>query len=288
MHRPEAGSGDDARLVAELEATHPEWRPWLRPLGVALAALAAEPWRGLAPIPAGERKAGAPLLDGATVPVDGRAARALVRAVLAEALGAGSRVRLDALDAADVLEAAVACDATRLGALARGAGADEAALAAAAQLAALPLLQACGRARGPEAAAGWRAGYCPVCGAWPALIEVLGLERARRLRCGRCGAGWTTEVLLCAFCGERDHERRGALVPDGRAGQLAWVETCASCRGYLKALATLRGAAPGAVALKDARSVELDLAALERGFHRPAAPGFATRIRLAPGALVAG
>ncbi|HET9986666.1 MAG TPA: formate dehydrogenase accessory protein FdhE [Longimicrobiales bacterium] len=288
MHGTGAGLRDVAGSLSELEATHPEWRPWLRPLGVALASLDAAPWRGLAPVQGGDRAPADPLLHAATVPVDGRAARGLVRAVLAEALGGDARAGLDALDAAGVLEGAVACDDGRLSALAQGVGADEAAFAAAAQLAALPLLHGCRRALEPGMPRGWSHGYCPICGAWPALVEVLGLERARRLRCGRCGAGWSTEVLLCAFCGERDHGRLGALVPDGRQGQLAWVETCAACGGYLKAVATLRGAAPEALPLEDARSVELDLAALERGFHRPAGPGRSARIRLAPAALVAG
>jgi FdhE protein len=203
-----------------------------------------------------------------------------VSAVLAAALGAEARRHV--FDAAALLEAAVAHDDDRMTTLAAAAEVDPSALAVAAQLAAVTLLQSCARALGPDSITSWSLGYCPVCGAQPTLAEVLGLERRRHLRCGRCGAGWSTEVLLCPFCNERDHEKLGSLVPDGTAGQLAWVETCNTCQGYLKVRATLRAAAPQMVLIEDARSVELDLAAAERGFKRPDRPGFTVRVRLSP------
>jgi len=43
------------------------------------------------------------------------------------------------------------------------------------------------------------------------------------------------------------------------------VETCASCRGYLKSVATLQQIPPFALLLQDLETVELDLVALDRG-----------------------
>src|SRR3989454_9359488 len=59
---------------------------------------------------------------------------------------------------------------------------------------------------------GWAYGDCPVCGGWPALAEIRGLDGSRHLRCGGCGGDWRTEWLLCPFCGERDHGNLGSLV----------------------------------------------------------------------------
>ncbi|MGH7444177.1 MAG: formate dehydrogenase accessory protein FdhE, partial [Longimicrobiales bacterium] len=170
----------------------------------------------------------------------------------------------------------------RLADLAAHAGLDAGRLGAAAQLAALPLLHASARALAPATRDDWRERYCHVCGALPLVVEALGLDRARQLRCGRCGSGWNTHVLLCPFCGEHDHARLGSLVPEGPAGQVCWVETCTTCRGYWKTRAVLRGTAPEALLLDDACSLELDVAATERGFARPAREGFQVRVRVAP------
>ena len=64
------------------------------------------------------------------------------------------------------------------------------------------------------------------------------------------------------------------------------VETCATCRGYWKTRTVLRALAPDVLLLEDARSIELDIAAVERGFRRPAGGGYAVRIRIAPAAAV--
>lgn len=265
--------------LVELAERRPELAPWLRPLGVALAAVDAPPWAGLSVRPDPARDAAVPLLHGAAVPLEGSAALPLLWEVLGAALEEDGRLLAMAVDPLELLAAAVARDDAAIAALAQRGGAEPAAAAAAAQLAALPLLHAARAALEPGVPASWSERYCPVCGAPPALVEVRGLERRRTLRCGRCGGAWATEVLLCAFCGERDHDRLGSLVPDGTEGQLRWIESCASCGGYLKAFTTLRGTASAGVALLDAASVELDLVAGERGLARPAEAGFSVHLR---------
>ncbi len=277
MHGTAAGLRDATGLSA-LAARHPELRPWLGPLALALDAAAREPWPGLIPVLA-EDTGDAPLLHGALLPLDPSALAALIHAILGET---GLEHRRGTVDPAALLEAAIAHDDAAVEALAIRAHIEPERLAAVGQLAALPALQACGRALERALPRTWTRGHCPVCGALPTLVEVRGLERARALRCARCGAGWSTEVLLCAFCGERAHERLGSLVPEGGEGRTRWVETCAGCGGYLKALATLRGLAPAGVIVEDASSVHLDLAAVERGFRRPRRPGCAVRVRLVP------
>ena len=65
-----------------------------------------------------------------------------------------------------------------------------------------------------------------------------------------------------------DHEARAALVSE-QDGESRKIETCASCRGYLKCVSTLRAWAGDEVALADLATVDLDLVALERHFERP-------------------
>jgi FdhE protein len=156
-------------------------------------------------------------------------------------------------------------------------------LATLAHFLAVPLLLEAARRAGPILPAGWPHGYCPACGAWPALAELRGLERRRVLRCGRCALGWERGVLHCAYCGERDHRRQGALVPDGE-GERVRVETCLTCRGFLKVVTTLRGKAAWELLVDDLRTLPLDLAALDRGFERPEPPGWQLAVAVAAAA----
>ncbi len=71
-------------------------------------------------------------------------------------------------------------------------------------------------------------------------------------------------------------------MPEGPAGQVCWVETCATCHAYWKARAVLRPAPPEVLLIDDARSLELDVIAADRGFARPARHGFQVRVRVAP------
>jgi hypothetical protein len=127
----------------------------------------------------------------------------------------------------------------------------------------------------------WPHGYCPVCGAWPLRADVRGVERERRLRCGRCGADWLASWLRCTYCGESDHHRLGLLAPEGQL-ESRRVETCDSCRQYLKARSVLGPAGPLEMMLDDLETLELDLVAQDRGFARPAPPGYAVSVELEP------
>jgi FdhE protein len=232
------------------------------------------------PLPASNLADGLPLLHGAELAVDARRLGELAEQ-LARAAGPFERLP----DPLAVVAASIRQDAAQLDALAAEAGLDPDALALVASLAALPLLRAPGRAAAPllEPAAGptWDAGYCPVCAAWPALAEVRGLERQRWLRCGRCTAAWRFSFLRCPMCGTRDHRQLGYLAPRAdRESRRA--ETCDGCHGYLKAVAVLAPLAPEALAAEDLDTVELDLAALERGYGRPTEPGFPLAVRLRP------
>jgi FdhE protein len=114
----------------------------------------------------------------------------------------------------------------------------------------------------------WERGYCPLCGSWPLLGEFRGLEQTRFLRCGWCAAEWACPRLFCPFCGTRNHHALGYFHVEGEEARYRAV-TCASCRGYVKMLATLAALSPPRLLVADAATLHLDLAAAERGFVVP-------------------
>src|SRR6266571_2909874 len=118
-------------------------------------------WDAAVPRPAADRPVKAPLLARTRIVLDGRAARSWVRRLLKRS----DRMNPRTIDAVALLEAAVCQDDARSDALAVAAGADPHALRVVGQMAALPLLQACGRALGRDLPGSWWEGYCPLCGA---------------------------------------------------------------------------------------------------------------------------
>jgi FdhE protein len=266
------------RQLDVLRTAQPEAGPWLSLLTLVLEECAKPAWEAAAAATrlSPERKAATPLLAGATIPLDARLADCWVRRVLERAGTSGPEVsplRATAgnrsLDALPVLEAALNGDGERLSAMASRFGVDAEAFTAVAGLTPLPLLQALRRHFGPASDPHWSEGYCPVCGDWPLMAEQRGLERARRLRCGRCGADWAQPGIRCPYCGVIGHAARSALVSE-QDGEARKVETCVQCRGYLKNVSTLRAWAGDEIPLADLATIDLDLVALERDFVRPA------------------
>jgi FdhE protein len=265
---------------------HPEWHAWLALLEQTLRELDEPAWAAVVPQPCHDRPAGAPLLAEAMLTIDPTLARRWVRRLLKQAAmvagpNASSRAMIDShrFDALGLLEAAVCQDEDRLADLSQPVGADFRALGALAQLATLPLLQACGRHLARQVPPAWHQGYCPMCGAWPTLAEVRGLERTHRWRCGRCGGDWGLALLCCPFCGEADHQRLGSLIVED-SGETCIVNTCLTCKGYIKTLTTLQATPAYVVVLADLATVEWDVVALQRGYTRPTRPKYPLGVRL--------
>ena len=267
--------GTAAGLPGAIEAqVDPAWQPWLDLLDVALEESNGHAWDSVVT----ERDAhpdGAPMMHGAVVRIDTHRARRLVRR-----LGdiAGVRAR-DAVDPCAAIRAAISRDDRALAEMAERCDASVDAFAVMAQVAAMPLLMSAALALEPRAASAWQRGYCPVCGAWPSLTELRGIERERRLRCGCCSADWPLPLLHCVFCDELDHGKLGALQSEGEE-QLRCVETCATCHGYLKSAATYGALSVRTLVLLDLTTVPLDLVAQDRGYARPARPGWAPAIEV--------
>ena len=297
MHGTTAGLRDEAlgRLEA-LARERPEWREWLGLLaevehdGRTGGQPGGQPGArafGFVSSDSAGAGGGVPLLDGRTVAIDVERATRLVRrlASLAAAGGNGAlqggatlaRFRPSGMEVIELLRRAVRQEAAGA---AKTAARDThaAAVRAIAELAALPLLRACAELIEEQVPAHWPHGYCPICAAWPVLVEHRGLDRARWARCGRCGGQWPAQWLRCVYCGEREHERLGSLVPE-EGGEVLKVETCATCRGYVKSVTTLQALSPLELLLRDLETLELDLVAIDRRYERPA-PGFRLDLRL--------
>ncbi len=263
----------------ELERRTPEWGVWLALLREIAPAL--DPAREDRSEGVGGGPSSTPLLDGRALRVDAGEVQRLLRRLAVAAsrdatadTGAATLAgyRPSGAAAVSLLGATVRQEPETVATLAADAGVDAEALATVARVAALPTLEACARRLAPHVPAHWPHGYCPICGAWPILAELRGLDRSRRLRCGRCGSDWGIAWLRCPFCGETDHERLGSFAPEAEL-ETRKVETCASCRGYIKTVTTLQPSPLPDLLLIDLETVELDMVAVDRGYARPEEPG---------------
>ena len=299
MHRTNtdvrvAGRFSGAAAQGDRDEVDPAWRPWLRLVDRAQTAAEDPEWQQLLVEPATDRASDAPLLHGAVLHVDARRMRRLLRDLLREAdrsaVAPGNeranersapapKARVGRLASGSVLKAAIAQDAEEIERAADRADLDVGRLAVAAQLAATPILRTCAARLADRVPEGWSQGYCPICGAWPATAELRGLERNRRLRCGRCASDWMMPVLQCPFCNERHHDRLRSLLPEGNE-QTRRVDACDTCKGYVKTFSTLQAMSPRALATIDLATVELDMVAEERGYARPSRPAFAVQVTL--------
>jgi FdhE protein len=281
MHRTTARlRTDPGSRLAALERQRPEWRAWLRLLAEVRAELDDPAWAeslggadGI--VATGSASAERPLLDGRTLLVDpARLQRLLHR--LARAAADGNSP--DAAALRDYRPSAT--EAMRLVEESGGQHSSATGLAIIAELAVLPLFRACERLLQNSMPTWWPHGHCPICGGWPILAELRGLDRTRRLRCGRCAGDWEVPWMCCTYCGEKDHGQLGALVPGTRGEELLRVETCARCRQYLKSIATLQATPSFELLLRDLETVELDLVALDRGYSRPPGRGIPLTLRV--------
>ena len=119
---------------------------------------------------------------------------------------------------------------------------------------------------------GWTRGYCALCGSWPTLVERV--NGARRLRCSLCAAAWEVADGSCLYCGEHG-EAFTVITPDPSVERT--LDTCRTCKGYAKTLGTETSLPFPLVPQADLDSMDLDLAAMQAGFSKPALKQFGAR-----------
>jgi FdhE protein len=119
----------------------------------------------------------------------------------------------------------------------------------------------------------WSHGYCPLCGSWPALAEVTATHRV--LRCSFCALAWEPNAYACIYCNEQGGKFVTAAPNEERKDRR--LEVCGSCGAYLKAIDVPSLSPFPFLAIADLETMDLDMAAMERGYNRPALKDFTTR-----------
>jgi FdhE protein len=272
--------------LQDLKRRHPEWEPWLAVVQEVLSETTNPEWDTFVPVRTEAQQSKVPLLAGTTLALAQRSVHRLLEKLIRIAHRSGTPkmatlepARSAELEWSSLFRASLCQDSARLKEIASHIGADPEAFQAVAALLPIPLLHACNRRWVSSKSASWVEGYCPVCGAWPALAEVRGIERNRYFRCGRCGGEWQAQCLFCPYCGMTDHNELASLVPE-KSGSNSTIEACKRCLGYVKAFTTLQGSPPAKVFLDDLASAHLDVAAMEQGYKRPEGGGYALDVAL--------
>jgi FdhE protein len=116
--------------------------------------------------------------------------------------------------------------------------------------------------------ASWEQGYCPICGALPAMGALAGEGGKRGALCSFCGHFWQLPRFGCPFCNTSNQEELRYFYEEGNV--LYRVQVCDHCSGYLKIIDTREGGAAEALAVEDVATAHLDLLAEEQGYHRKA------------------
>jgi FdhE protein len=121
-----------------------------------------------------------------------------------------------------------------------------------------------------DALASWGRGYCPACGSWPAVAEVVGGHRT--LRCSFCSAAWELPTYGCIYCNEQGEPFVTAGPDDERKDRR--VEVCGACGAYLKTIDLDELSPFPLLAITDIETTDLDVAAMEHGYARPPLKNF--------------
>jgi FdhE protein len=232
---------------------------------------------------------GVPAVAGEPIPLPVSAMTpALIR--LCDALGGGgagdaaTRIR-DAISSGNIepgslMAASLAREqgAIRTGAIHRGLAPDLLWLVA--ELAVSPFIHALQRklfsvsdAALASALTAWTGGYCPACGSWPAVAEVVGGHRT--LRCSFCSSAWEPVTYACIYCGETGAKFVTAAPDEQRKDRR--VEVCSNCGGYLKTIDLAELSPFPLVSISDIETTDLDVAAMQHGYARPQLKEFSSK-----------
>jgi FdhE protein len=120
---------------------------------------------------------------------------------------------------------------------------------------------------------GWDRGYCPACGSWPALAEVVGGHRT--LRCSFCASAWELATYACIYCAHAGDQFVTAAADEQRKDRR--IEACGACGNYLKTMDVPALSPFPLLAISDLETTDLDLAAMDHRYQRPAMKEFAVR-----------
>ena len=111
-------------------------------------------------------------------------------------------------------------------------------------------------------------GRCGLCGSPPAIAKLRRGDGRRVLYCGLCGMSWEFARLACPWCGTSDREALSLLRLS--EGGPRWIETCGSCRGYIKTVDERKLPLGETIipVVEETATLHLDLLAEKEGFIR--------------------
>lgn len=213
-------------------------------------------------------EAGHPLLAGASVPVDAKAAGRILNEIC-RVLATPEAIRLrESVQERPIAFQAVA-DALLAGrnqVLVEGRGVSDAFITFVVLAALRPSFRRYGECLHPlTEEVPWHRAICPVCGSVPSLAELRGEPGRRYLRCALCEAAWRVPRLRCPFCSTTDHTRLRYLKIEDDPGMR--LDLCDACRRYLKTRLLPNGGAEADPFGRDLATLPLDALAWERGYR---------------------
>jgi FdhE protein len=95
------------------------------------------------------------------------------------------------------------------------------------------------------------------------------------LRCSFCAFAWELPSYRCVYCAEDGEPFVTAAVDEYRKDRR--LELCATCRSYMKTVDAAELSPFPLVAIADLETMDLDMAAIERGYSRPPLKDFTPR-----------
>jgi FdhE protein len=113
---------------------------------------------------------------------------------------------------------------------------------------------------------GWQEGYCPLCGAVPAMGELAGDEGKKQLHCSICACDWSVTRLKCSYCGNEESDSLEYFTAEGETGYR--VDLCRKCSGYLKVVDSRELGTGLPMDIEDLNTMHLDLLAQKEGFAK--------------------
>jgi FdhE protein len=110
----------------------------------------------------------------------------------------------------------------------------------------------------------WHKGYCPLCGSFPELSFLKGVEGQRWLRCALCGHEWRFMRTKCPFCENDDHGKMELYFVEDRDHERA--ELCYACKRYILSIDTRRCAEEVVTEVAAIGMLYLDVLTQGKGF----------------------
>jgi FdhE protein len=110
----------------------------------------------------------------------------------------------------------------------------------------------------------WDKGYCPVCGALPAVSMVQEKGGQRWLHCTQCGHEWRFSRVICPCCGHEGQKGMTYYFVEGRDRESAFI--CEKCNKYLITFNKIGNLEDGDFEISAMSLVHLDMIMQEKGF----------------------